>query len=324
MEIFILLLLLIFNKFVFSYYYIIKNDTIDEIYPDIEDYQESWVKYTNDSPYERIRLNVLYILNSFHLYFIIKYIMMFLLIKMECYILMKEYLLNIIQLSCISYLCISYDYYNYHYNNIIAGLSADFDSINSTKILYKSTEDEFTIIYFNTTLYNISDLLYTFSITLYPSGTINLKYYNIYTLQQIRDKNLIDKLYYINTLGESWFWIGIRPNNIYAFDNPILSYLNFEYEYPLLPRPGNYIPIDWWGNFTSFSFIPISKQWCIYPVKINYTNGGIITFFGDFINNENIDEYEKVIKIMCYVLNDNELLLYKSDGMYKKYIQNIK
>lgn len=50
---------------------------------------------------------------------------------------------------------------------------------NESKIYYKSTESEFTVIYVNMRIVFVDNLRYTFGITLKPTGIIKITYYNI-------------------------------------------------------------------------------------------------------------------------------------------------
>lgn len=185
---------------------------------------------------------------------------------------------------------------------------------NESKIYYKSTESEFTVIYVNMRIVFVDNLRYTFGITLKPTGIIKITYYNIYTYEQVREMGYSNRIDEVDGKNDTLYYSGLRSSHLSY--NSILPYLDFTSEYKSI-FISNYIPTELWKNYSEVIFYPISSSWCILP--LNYTDKKEITFVGDYYYYNYTND--SIIQINCSIYDDeNEVLLLSTKAMYKLYI----
>lgn len=75
------------------------------------------------------------------------------------------------------------------YNNIIAPILTNFvpNQYNDTFIYYKLSDEYVEVLYYNMALLNVrSDIRFTFSVKIYPSGKIEIHYYRVYSIDKIK------------------------------------------------------------------------------------------------------------------------------------------
>lgn len=185
---------------------------------------------------------------------------------------------------------------------------------NESKIYYKSTESEFTVIYVNMRIVSVDNLRYTFGITLKPTGIIKITYYNIYTYEQVREMGYSNRIDEVDGKNDTLYYSGLRSSHLSY--NSILPYLDFTSEYKSI-FISNYIPTELWKNYSEVIFYPISSSWCILP--LNYTDKKEITFVGDYYYYNYTND--SIIQINCSIYDDeNEVLLLSTKAMYKSII----
>lgn len=153
----------------------------------------------------------------------------------------------------------------------IAGILTDFDPLlyDYSNIYYYSDEERFEVLFDKVRIYNSVDVNFTFSITLFPNGIVQMTYHDIPSYEDIfgiLPPNLIYKsdneyhpFYYSGIIGEK----GRTTPQTYERDE---AYRDYDIK---AHQQLELTPINSFKSNNSILFCPMAEKVCITPYYID-------------------------------------------------------